>query len=171
MRKATTSLFAIVIITGATGCGDNWPKLLTQELALQHEYNDVLMRVVDDDSAKYYKETHLEKLKNAWEALQKRKETYIKVRELGNASQVKSEKELMASKATAAQIEEVKFQFSPNYQREVDSVLTRRSQQIDRLKKLVMQLPPGDASFLTQMLNYDASVFTGQHAFNRRGGF
>src|SRR5262249_15978949 len=159
MRKATSSLFAIVILTGATGCGDNWPKLLTQELALQHEYNDVLMRVVDDDSAKYYKETHLEKLKKAWEELQKRKETYIKVRELGSASQVKSIEELRASKATAAQIEEVSFQFSPNYKREVDSVLTRRSQQVNRLKELVMQLPPGDANFLTQMLTYHATVF------------
>jgi hypothetical protein len=167
MRKTTSSLFAIVIVTCATGCGDNWPKLLTQELALQHEFNDVLMRVVDDDSAKYYKETHFEKLKNAWQELQKRKETYIKIRFVGIASRVNSIEELKASKALADLKEEVMFQFSPNYIQEVRAVLSRREQQVNRLRELVVQLPPGDANYLTQMLNYDAGVFTGQHAFNR----
>jgi hypothetical protein len=171
MRKAPTALFAIVLLTGATGCGDNWPKLLCQELALNHEYNDVLMKIVDDDSAKFYKETHIEKIKNAWQALQTRKETYIKIRFAGITGQVKTVEELKASKALADLKEEIMFQFSPNYIVEVRAVLSRRNQQCERLAALAQQLPPGDANFLTQMVNYDSGVFTGQHAFNRRGGF
>src|SRR5262245_37578338 len=165
MRKATCVLFAVVVVTGATGCGDNWPKLLTQELALQHEYNDVLMRVVDDDSAKFYKETHFEKLKKAWEELEKRKETYIKIRFVGIASRVNSIEELKASKALADLKEEVMFQFSSNYITEVRAVKSRRNQQRDRLRELASQLGPGDSMFLTQTIDYHRSVFAGQHAF------
>jgi hypothetical protein len=168
MRKAASFLFAVAVLTGATGCSDDWRKLLTIEVTLNHEYNDVLMKIVDDDSAKFYKEGHIEKIKNTWTELQKRKETYIKIRFVGIASRVNSIEELKASKALADLKEEIMFQFSPNYVRECNSAISRRRQQLERIKEVVDQLGPGtDTMNITQMLTYHRTVFAGQTVFNQ----
>lgn len=78
--KRAPLLLVLGTVVASSGCIDNWPKILQNELTLQHEYNDALMKIVDEDTAKFHKEFYFEKIKNAWEALQKRKEIYLKNR-------------------------------------------------------------------------------------------
>ena len=80
MRKAALRLAILAAAALSAGCGDSWPKICQNELALHHEFNDALMKIVDEDSAKFYKEFYFEKMKTTWETLQKRKEMYVKSR-------------------------------------------------------------------------------------------
>src|SRR2546423_11442948 len=80
MKKSVLRLLLLAAAATSAGCGDSWPKILRNELALHHEFNDALMKVVDEDSARFYREFYFEKMKNAWETLQKRKDMYVKPR-------------------------------------------------------------------------------------------
>src|SRR5262245_4301262 len=73
-RRTGMLLLALAI----TGCGDNYGKIVNAEITLINEYTDLLMKVVDEDTARDFVDGYLERLKNRAEALDKREELYLK---------------------------------------------------------------------------------------------
>ncbi len=71
-------LLLTVVLLGGSGCGDSPAALAHDEIVALNELADMLSRVVDGESAKYFKDVHLEKTKKHFENLKKRLEDYLK---------------------------------------------------------------------------------------------
>jgi hypothetical protein len=163
MRKAALYLIIILAAGASAGCGDNWPKILTNEVTLAHEYIDVLMKIVDEDSAAYYKKYYLDRIKNAWGDLQKRKELYAKLRFNSIIADIKTKEDAANLKIPKDAIEEFSYALNPNYVREVLAVLPRLNQQTQRIRDIVrrLQAEGAETKNIETIPEYHKQVFTG----------
>jgi hypothetical protein len=84
MKLTPLRLGVLALAFLATGCGDNFPKLLQAEMSLANEVADHMLKIVDEDTARHFAENYTEKLKNTWDDVQKRKDLYMKNSELTN---------------------------------------------------------------------------------------
>src|SRR2546423_6195100 len=161
MKKAALRLVILAAAAASAGCGDSWPRILNNELSLLQEYVDGIMKVVDEDSAKLYKEVHFERIKNAWSDVQKRKELYVKLRFNSIVADIRTRDDLAKLKIPEDVKEEFAYSISPNFVREVLSIKPRLQQQLVRIQMVIsrLQAQGEETSNLQRLLDYHQSVF------------
>jgi hypothetical protein len=164
MKKVALHLFILAAAASSAGCGDNWPKILMNEVTLVHEYVDVLMKIVDEDSAKFYKKAYLDRIKTSWGDLQKRKELYAKLRFNSIVADIKSREDIGRLKIPKDVEEEFSFPLNPNYRREIASIAPRLNQQTERIRGIAARLNAqgADTTVIETIPEYHRNVFTGQ---------
>src|SRR5262249_14974043 len=140
MKKAALRLLILIATASSAGCGDSWPKILTNEVNMAHEYVDVLMKIVDEDSAKFYKKDYLDRITTSWADLQHRKEPYAKMWFNSIVADIKSREDLGRLKIPKDVEEEFAFPLNANYQREAMSIGPRLAQQTQRIRGLVARM-------------------------------
>lgn len=86
MKLTPVRLLVFVLSFAGAGCGDSFPKLIQSEMSLVNEMADHLLKIVDESSAAHFNDNYSEKLKAAWDEVQKRKDLYMKSSELTDSS-------------------------------------------------------------------------------------
>jgi hypothetical protein len=82
MRKSIAFMISAWALVGAAGCQDSFANFLREERNLKNELADYLIRVVDDDTARYVVEGPAKKLKEKWSDHKQRVDTFIKAHDL-----------------------------------------------------------------------------------------
>ncbi len=75
--KKTAILLIVTCSLCMTGCGDSYRTIMLEEMALGNEVADLMIKVVDEPSAKFFTDIEIKKLKLKFDDLEFRKERYV----------------------------------------------------------------------------------------------
>jgi hypothetical protein len=141
MKKINRLWGALFLVVFVTGCPDGPPQILRDERNAAAEVADYLSKVVDEESAANAKAV-LDRLKDRWESIKKRRENFLKLAD-------KSEKKEFSI-----------LQKQPDYDSEMKATIARLKREGMRVRGIIFAF--SDEKVVSEVSQFESKVFGGQ---------